>query len=125
MCEERQVVAPREVLREINRGNDELLSWAEDHIGIFLEPSEEEVTIIQQLFEYYPMEIRAKYSTRPWADPMVIACAKYYRLPIIQEESNDARQYKIPPLAAKLGVKCVRLVGFFEDAGWHFPAIRG
>jgi hypothetical protein len=121
MCRQRQVVAPREVLREIKGGNDELLTWADEFEEMFLEPCEAELTILQSLFEHYPKEVIAKYSTRPWADPLVIACAKYYRLPIIQQESNDRGQYKIPPMAAKLEVKCIRLVDFFNEQSWSFP----
>ena len=121
MCKERLVVSPREVLREIKRGNDDLLQWAQDYGDIFLEPCENELSINQHLFEQYPKEIIAKYSTRPWADPLVIACAKHYRLTIIQQETNDRNQYKIPSMAAKIDVKCIKLVEFFEDQNWQFP----
>jgi hypothetical protein len=120
ICRERLVIAPREVLREIKGGNDELLSWAHEHEDIFLEPCEEELIILQALMGQYPKEVIAKYSTRPWADPLVIACAKHYRLPIIQHETNDRNQYKIPPMAAKLKIKCIKLVEFFNDQNWNF-----
>lgn len=121
MCRQQLIVAPREVMREIKRGNDELLVWAQEYEDIFLEPGEDELAINQKLFELYPKEIIAKYSTRPWADPLVIACAKHYRLTIIQQETNDKNQYKIPTMAAMLHIKCIKLVGFFEDQSWQFP----
>ncbi len=105
---------------EIKRGNDELLAWAQVYEDIFLEPGEDELAINQKIFELYPKEIIAKYSTRPWADPLVIACAKHYRLTIIQQETNDKNQYKIPTMAAMLHIKCIKLVGFFEDQSWQF-----
>jgi hypothetical protein len=120
MCSQLLVVAPREVLREIKKGNDELLEWAEAFPDFFLEPTDDEVKIIQDLYKIYPKEIIAKYSTRPWADPLVIACAKHYRLPIIQHETNDRNQFKIPPVATMLGVRCIRLVHFFDDQDWQF-----
>jgi len=119
MCDQRLIVAPREVLREIKRGNDELLEWAEIH-DIFLEPCDEELFLNQSILSYYPPQIIAKYSTRPWADPLVIACAKHYGLPIIQHETNDPNQYKIPPVAKQMNLECLRLVHFFDEAGWKF-----
>jgi hypothetical protein len=120
MCARQQVIAPREVLREIQRGDDELIPWADGNTEMFLEPCDAEAGIIQQLLPRYPADIQRKYSTRPWADPMVIACASHYRLPIIQQETNDANQYKIPPMAKPFGVKCLTLVNFFDEQGWQF-----
>lgn len=120
MCDQQQIVSTREVLREIRRGNDELVGWAEAYEENFLEPCEEEMELVAKLLELYPSRIREKYSTTPWADPFVICCAKYYSVPIIQHEVVDASQFKIPPMAKKAGVKCMRLIEFFEDEGWQF-----
>lgn len=38
----RLIIAPREVLREIKKGNDELVEWAEEYEDNFLEPTDEE-----------------------------------------------------------------------------------
>jgi hypothetical protein len=120
MWHEKLIVAPREVLKEIKRGNDELVEWADGFPDNFLEPGEEEQLIVQSLIQFYPKEILAKYSSVPWADPLVIACAKHYRLPIVQHESTDANQCKIPAIAKRVNVPCIRLVKFFEDQGWQF-----
>lgn len=120
MCNEKLIIAPKEVLSELRRQDDDLLQWAKDNGDIFLEPSENEVLILARIFEVYPPQIIAKYDTTPWADPLVIACAAHYRLGIIQHESNDSNQYKIPPVARIFGVPCIRLVEFFDEQGWEF-----
>jgi hypothetical protein len=120
MCNQKQIVSTREVFREIKKGNDELIPWAEQFEEIFLEPCEDELIITADILKYYPDNILAKYSTRPWADPLVVSCAKYYSLPIIQHEVVDANQFKIPPIAKKVGVSCLRLTDFFQDEGWQF-----
>ncbi len=120
MCDQKLIVAPREVLKEIKRGNDELLDWASSYENIFLEPCVEEILLIQKILAVYPEKEITKYSTRPWADPLVVACAKHYGLVIIQHESNDPNQYKIPPVAKKFGVGCIKLIDFFDDEGWEF-----
>lgn len=118
MCEQKLIVAPREVLREIKGGEDELLEWAEEYEYIFLEPCEQEFEINQSILKQYPPEILLKYSVRPWADPLVISCAKFYGLPIIQHETGG--QYKIPFIAKQLDLACLRLVQFFDEARWKF-----
>ena len=120
MCGRAQVVAPREVLQEIRKGDDEMLVWADNYTDIFLEPTDQEALMVASVLSKYPAAIIQKYSTRPWADPMVIACACHYRLPIIQHETNDPKQFKIPPVAAMFDVKCLNLVAFFEEQAWQF-----
>jgi hypothetical protein len=122
MCGRKSIIAPREVLNEIKKGNDELIEWAEEYSDIFLEPTEDEYEIMQEiLLGYYPPEIISKYGTgRPWADPFVLASAKYHNLYIIQHEVTDPNQYKIPAIAKRLGVNCIRLVELFERESWQF-----
>lgn len=120
MCVQEKIIAPKEVLKEIKKGDDDLILWAEDYAHMFLEPCDDEITILQDVLSNYPEQIILKYSTRSWADPLVIACAKYYELPIIQQELNDAKQYKIPSIAKKYGIECNRLVDFFDEEGWSF-----
>jgi thiol-disulfide isomerase/thioredoxin len=120
MCRYKYIVAPREVLREIKKGNDELLEWSDLFQDIFLEPCDEEIPIIQEIMSQYPEHIIEKYSTRPWADPLVISGAKHYNIPIIQHENSDSSQYKIPSVAKNFKIKCIRLVDLFDDQSWKF-----
>lgn len=120
MCDQEKIIAPREVKKEIKRGDDELIEWVETYDSIFLEPCDEEIEIFQEVFSSYSTKEIEKHSTGPWADPLVIASAKHFGLPIIQQELNDSRQFKIPSIGKLLGVSCIRLIKFFEDEGWSF-----
>lgn len=120
MWGQKQIVSTREVLREILRGNDELNDWSKEYEENFLEPCEDEMELLNEVIQLYPPHILQKIGTSVWADPFVVSCAKYYALPIIQHEVVDANQFKIPPIAKKMGVKCMRLIEFFEDEGWQF-----
>ena len=119
MVLENKIVSTREVLREISKGNDELIEWAKENVDFFLEPSNEELFIMQDIMQtkYTQREID-KYSTRPWADPFVISCAKHFRLPLIQHEKNDP--FKIPTICKTLDVECLTLIEFFEEENWTF-----
>jgi len=120
LCQNKIIVAPREVLREIKKGNDELVEWAHNFDEIFLEPVDEEVEILQQVMSIYPANILQKYSTGIWADPLLVAAGKYYNIPIIQHESTDPNQYKIPSVAARFGVRCIKLIHLFDEQSWRF-----
>lgn len=120
MFDQKLIVAPREVLSEIKKGNDELIEWADKYEQNFLEPTDDELYIVQEVLTKYPSNIISKYSTRAWADPFVLACSKYYGLPIIQHETNDASQYKIPAIARIYSLQCIRLIEFFDEENWLF-----
>jgi len=119
MCEQRLIVAPREVRAEVKKGNDELLEWVDRFPQMFLEPCEKEIEILQDVMDFYSPQILAKYGTGVWADPFVISCAKNYRLTIIQHE-NLSGSYKIPHLAKHFNIPYMDLVEFFKDSGWSF-----
>lgn len=123
LCDDKRVIAPREVLREIKRGDDDLIVWAEDYEHIFLEPCEDEYEILQEIISSYTDKAIEKFTTGPWADPLVIASAKHFNLPIIQQELNDAKQFKIPAIAKLHKVECIKLVKFFEEESWTFTSL--
>src|SRR5215217_5824593 len=75
LCQQSQIIAPREVYREINNGTDELIPWSREYEHIFLEPCEEEFKIAAEVVVRFPKPSELN-SMRPWADPFVIACAK-------------------------------------------------
>lgn len=62
----RLIIAPREVLREIKNGNDELVEWAGEYENNFLEPTDEEYMSVQDILSRYPENIIIKYNFRPW-----------------------------------------------------------
>lgn len=120
MCGDGKIIAPREVLKEIKRGDDSLATWADLNDQVFLEPCESEIEILQQVLRVYSPLAIEKHSTGLWADPLVIACAKHYNLPIIQQELNDSKQFKIPSIAKQFNVNCIKLIKFFEEESWLF-----
>jgi hypothetical protein len=119
MCDNLQIISTREVLREIKNGNDELVPWSEEKEHIFLEPCESEYLIVQEIVLNFPKPSELN-STKPWADPFVLACAKHYSLILIQHEKIKGNSPRIPFIAKSLNVKCISLPDFFEEEGWEF-----
>ena len=67
--------APAEVLQEIERGDDELVSWARQHRGMFKRPDADQITAVQEILAAFPSLVDASKET-PDADPFVVALAK-------------------------------------------------
>ncbi len=65
--------APREVLDEIIEGDDQLAEWAKKQNKMFVEPTEKQIEIVQDILKEFPALIKTdrKYN----ADPGVIALA--------------------------------------------------
>lgn len=119
MCANKLIVAPREVLREIHNGHDDLINWADEYENIFLEPCEDEFYIVQEIVEKFRRNLDV-FETRAWADPFVIACAKYHGITIIQHEKLNGNKLKLPFLAGQYGIECIKLVDFFDEESWTF-----
>ena len=120
MCEQLSIIAPREVLREIKKGNDYLIDWSDNFESMFLEPCEEEVLILQDVLQSYDEKTIRKNSTGPWADPLVISCGKHFGLTIIQQEKQDGNSNRIPRIARLHNVESLTLIQFFEEESWTF-----
>jgi predicted nucleic acid-binding protein len=115
LCDHKYIIAPKEVEREIRKGSD-LMDWLNQYEDIFLEPCDEEVKIFQNVWSKYSENALQKYGTNIWADPLIIACAKHYRLTIITQERNGVD--RIPTIAKMFDVKCIQLTKLFEEQGW-------
>jgi hypothetical protein len=120
MCSEKLIISPREVYREIKKGDEELTKWIKNYEEIFLEPIEQEVEFLQLIYSKHPPEVISKYAYGLWADPLVIACAKHFKLTIVQEEQNQKSPFIIPRIAKIFDLKYIRLSDFFEEQGWVF-----
>lgn len=114
----------REVYREIKRGNDELVTWANGHKEIFLSPSEEERKFIRYLLRnpQYQQLVKIKNikGGLPAADPFVIAQAKMEGYCVVTQETRRAGSVRIPNVCDSYGIECVNLSGFMNREGWNF-----
>lgn len=117
LLQTRKMISVREVQQEITRGTDWLVEWVEKFRGSFLEPSFEELQLVQELQERYPKLVDIT-SERPTADPFVIACAKERQLTILTHEKFGPQ--KIPGVARDYGIPCITLPLLFELERWKF-----
>ncbi len=118
-----RIICVREVLVEIDQGNDKLTEWAKSHRDFFHLSSPEEFVFVQEIFKV--SQFQALVSTqsrllgRPVADPFVIAKAKLVDGCVVTQESQ-VRVAKIPNICGHFKIKCLDLEGFMEQEDWTF-----
>jgi len=107
-----ELVAPREVLKELERQNDELTRWAKKHRKMFVNLDPEQIKIVKEILRDFPGFVDEKKETED-ADPFVIALAKARGSTVITSEkpadlaANPRAKPKIPNVCQHYQVKCV------------------
>lgn len=128
-----RLVAPREVLRELAKGDDELIPWAREHSVMFRDPDEPQLAAVRNILERFPDFIDPD-KENPEADPFVVALAavgnasqSVSMLPqtwvVVAEESRrrtpDQRP-RIPDVCDTYGISCIRIFDVMRTEGWAF-----
>ena len=124
-----RLYAPREVLDEINRFDDVLAEWAKINSKMFVEPTEEQIKIAQEILKKYPSLI--KKGKRFAADPWVIALAiEMIRSPqttlvkvkriVVTEEKIRGNKVRIPYVCQEYTVEAIDILDMFRMEGWKF-----
>jgi len=128
LCKQGRLIAPIEVLKEIERGDDELKEWARNIVrNIFVEPDKEQTDTLKEIQAKYPFLSRYD-KPGPNADPWIIALAivrneeeKEQLFPdeyIVVTEESRTKEDRIPSVCKYYGIKCINLIGLFRKEGW-------
>lgn len=116
-----RLIAPREVLKELQRGDDELLRWARAHKRMFKDLDYEQIEQLRIVLRDC-REILELSKTTADADPIVIALAISKGAKVITSEkfADPPRRPRIPNVCQHFNVKCISLYDFFKEQGWKF-----
>lgn len=123
LIESRKLIAPDEVLFELERGGDDLYHWAKERDSVFVEPDEEVQQIVKQIVDTYPNFVPQESSDGIWADPYIIALAKVRGLIVVTGEKAvgpGAKKVKIPNVCHDLQVECIDFLQLLRKEGWKF-----
>jgi hypothetical protein len=120
---EDRLIAPDEVLRELQQIDDDLYNWAHQHRRMFQSPNEALVSLVQGLVHQYPR--LTKERGRLDADPWVVAVAIHsttldQRCVVISHERYKGGLKRIPEICEQEGLDCVRLTDLFGREGWQW-----
>ena len=120
----RKIISAREVRREIERIDDELASWAQDHSELFSGPNGQQTQFIRKLFENEHFQGLVKHKTivsgGPVADPFVVALAYDVKGCVVTQEKEKPNAPCIPTVCREYSVDCTDLTGFMKKEGWSF-----
>jgi Domain of unknown function (DUF4411) len=114
------LVACREVLRELERRDKDLYDWCKAHDGFAIE--------IDELMQEHVINIMGKYpkfvderTKKSAGDPFVIALAMQHNpgLTVVTEENGGtAQRPMIPFVCQEEGVACFNLLQLIREQGW-------
>ncbi|NYZ78672.1 DUF4411 family protein [Candidatus Micrarchaeota archaeon] len=129
LADEDRIIAPKQVLDEINRfvREDYLKTWTAAHKSIFKEPTTANIQKVAEILARFPKLIDSS-SEFEQADPYVIALALckdpqaklFENVRIVVTEESFMHENKIPFVCGKFSVGCINTIEFFRREGWEF-----
>lgn len=124
-----RLIAPQQVLKEIEKKDDELLKWLKKHKKMFRALDQQQVDRAKDILNKFPDLIDSEKEI-PDADPFVIAVAlqekdalylfKHKCVVITQEKFSRGGKPKIPDVCKEYEIECISLVQLFREESWKF-----
>jgi len=115
-CDAGDIIAPKEVLVELEQKDDELHRWAKQHLDIFLDPDEDVQRAVTAILADYPSLVDEK-RLRSMADPWVVAQAQVSSATVVSEETPRPSKPRIPDVCVALGIPHTDVVGLMRTKG--------
>lgn len=114
------IAAHVEVLRELEKQEDELYDWAKARLHLFREIDEHIESAVRKISKQFPTLVDYRRD-RSGADPWVIALAFVEGAAVVSDENRGKRDKpKIPDVCEKLGIRHVRVADLIEEQGWQY-----
>ena len=121
LISQKRLIAPREVLEELKKKDDELLKWAKGHMRMFKHLDNEQMQQMRKILKRF-RGLVDENKTTPDADPFVIALAisKGWTVITSEKPASPGGPPKIPDVCENYNVKCIPLIEFFREQKWEF-----
>jgi hypothetical protein len=115
------LIASSEVLKELEKQQDDLTAWALDRKHMFLPIDDDIQVAISEILRDYPRLVDTRRD-RSSGDPWVIALARVRNCSVLTGERSTTKLEKpnIPDVCAAMGIRCVNMLQLFRDMGWVF-----
>lgn len=126
-----RLIAPREVLKEIEEKDDELLRWVKKHKKMFKKLNQQQVEVVKEIQQRFPTLVDPAKEI-PDADPFVIALAiaeskktkellfKDQYIVITQEKPSRGGKPKIPDVCQHYRIAWMPVGELFKKEQWRF-----
>jgi len=121
MIESEELIAPKEVLHELSKKDDDTYEWAKNNSKIFIELDEEVQWATSEILNEFPRLV-ADMSGRNHADSFVIALARVKGAVVVTNEkrARNPKTPKIPDVCEHLDIRCIDLLNLILEKGWRF-----
>ncbi len=126
------LVSPKEVLKEIEKGDDHLKEWSKKQTKLFKDLTVKQIQIVQEILGKYPKWLNED-SMSPIADPFVIALAiemetdtqktlieTIKKRIVVSEERISGKKTRVPYVCQEYNIECIFLIEMFRKEGWVF-----
>lgn len=128
-----RLIAPREVLDEIVRRDDQLKAWAKTQKRMFKEPTSSQTKLVKDILSKYPSIVKVDelYSADPWVIALTIALTlemannpqqtlMTIKRIVVTEERLRGNQITIPFVCKQYSIDAIDIVEMFRTEGWKF-----
>jgi hypothetical protein len=124
IVDEERVLSTREVFREIEDRDDDLLTWAKDNQELFTVPTAAEAAFVGEIYKikHFTANIDQKKILKGGknADPFVIAKAHVIKGTVVTLEKFSPNSAKIPNICGHFKVPYMSFEDFMKAEGWKF-----
>ena len=120
LVEDGRLVAPEEVLKELEYQRDDLTKWAKARKPMFHRPNYHETAFLSQIATDFKALSKSTVAANT-ADPFVVAMAKIHGYIVISEEKRGSlKNPKIPQICKHYHVAHVPFLNLILAEGWVF-----
>lgn len=124
LIENGEIISTREVFREIEGQDDDLLTWAKNHKQIFATPTPQEGEFVAGVYAvaHFQSNIEQQKILKGGknADPFVVAKAAVEGLHVVTLEKLKPNAAKVPNICKHFDLPCLSLENFMQKEGWKF-----
>ena len=116
-----RLVAPFEILHELERQDDETKRWARGQSGLFVPLDRAQTDEVTRILRGFPLLVDSSRG-RSGGDPFVIALAKIHGYTVVTEErlSRSAKRPRIPDVCLSYNVPCITFLELVLREKWTF-----
>ncbi len=121
-----RLISPSEVPKELEKKDDDVLSWCKTNSRMFVDNNNEIVKLVDEVMSEFKQLVPVN-SVNAVADPFVVALARVIQAQSIDDSTpavitHESRRsdIKIPAACTRYNITDMTLLGMFSTEGWQF-----
>lgn len=124
-----RLIAPKEVLNEISRNDDQLSEWAKNQKKMFKEPTLKQIGFVRKILQEYPslIDVDRRYDADPWVIALALEMSKHpqktlitIKRIVVTEEKLRGNKVRIPFVCDNNSIETVDIITLFRAEEWKF-----